>query len=524
MIINYNIKFLNGPGKLTLLSGIVLEGIWDDNTLLNGQIQYDDHIYNGDVYIDINDYEDDDDDDDEDDDDNEDDENKNNKFIPVKSGNGTLTYTNGEIHKCTWFNGKKHGPLTITYPDGNVNVTQWYNGDILEERTYINYKGSYHGFCTADDINHGFGKMTYIGGHIEEGIWDIDMINGKVIYPNGTVFEGEIEYEHDADDVPIVLVMNGKTFLTNGLIYEGTFRNNNSEQGFSQYDNDSFNFNGTISFGTHPLIIPNYINGNHENIINFNQGETFTGEISFVLIDAINAVANLDDFDNLDDSYNDYFNMHGVHNSNDGILMDCDGVQQICQIKRNTILKNRSVTLDNGSILTSFNFNDKMKVYGDGHILFSNGNKYNGHIKNNKMHGLGTLNFNNNSSYEGRFRYNQFNGLGTYRYPNGHYFKGYFKDGMKNDIGKMFDETDIEYDNGLWLNDILIKSMDDLLLEYPDDVCAVCFDYVSTTHKVCKYECEHFTCLGCSNKWTGTCPTCRSDFKDQSSDSNNGWN
>lgn len=76
-------------------------------------------------------------------------------------------------------------------------------------------------------------------------------------------------------------------------------------------------------------------------------------------------------------------------------------------------------------------------------IIFPNGDKYSGEVKEGKMYGLGTLFLFNGDKYVGNFKDNKFHGQGTYsfsrtlhNFDTGEYF-GTFKEGLRDGIGFM---------------------------------------------------------------------------------------
>ena len=86
-------------------------------------------------------------------------------------------------------------------------------------------------------------------------------------------------------------------------------------------------------------------------------------------------------------------------------------------------------------------------MHGKGIFTFANGNKYNGHYKNNKQHGKGVFTFFTKSSYDGDWEDGKKHGSGIYTYASGDVYVGCYKDGSKHGKGN-FDWVDGDNYNG----------------------------------------------------------------------------
>lgn len=115
-----------------------------------------------------------------------------------RDGNGTMTWTNGDVYKGEFFNGNRHGQGTLTFADGSeyvgqwecnlqhgVGTRRWNNGDCYTGQ-YVNGKRTGEGrfyFSNGDmyvggfdeGVIHGFGRYYYASGQRFEG----DFVQGK---------------------------------------------------------------------------------------------------------------------------------------------------------------------------------------------------------------------------------------------------------------------------------------------------------------------------------------------------------
>jgi hypothetical protein len=72
---------------------------------------------------------------------------------------------------------------------------------------------------------------------------------------------------------------------------------------------------------------------------------------------------------------------------------------------------------------------------GQGTYKYSNGDKYKGQWKNNRLDGQGTLTYLDGSKYVGQWKNNQRHGQGTYIYPDRSKYIGQHKDGQRHGQG-----------------------------------------------------------------------------------------
>jgi len=179
-----------GQGKLYFVSGAQYEGSWlNDNRHGQGRMTFD----NGDIY-------------------------QGNWVNDVRQGQGKLNWVSGAQYEGNWLNNNRHGQGRMVYDDGGIHEGTWINdkrngpGKMVQSDGGI-YEGNYE-----DDHLHGYGRFSYTDGSVYEGLWDSSewyglgkfscstyvvegnwecmgfngIKEGKITYPNGTVYQGEI--------------------------------------------------------------------------------------------------------------------------------------------------------------------------------------------------------------------------------------------------------------------------------------------------------------------------------------------
>ncbi|HZW19937.1 protein kinase domain-containing protein [Noviherbaspirillum sp.] len=73
---------------------------------------------------------------------------------------------------------------------------------------------------------------------------------------------------------------------------------------------------------------------------------------------------------------------------------------------------------------------------GKGVLRFANGNRYEGEVRNGEPHGQGTIRFPSGDVYTGGWMKGKHHGQGKYTWANGTYWEGEFRDGAKTENGK----------------------------------------------------------------------------------------
>ncbi len=90
--------------------------------------------------------------------------------------------------------------------------------------------------------------------------------------------------------------------------------------------------------------------------------------------------------------------------------------------------------------------------HGRGTGYYANGNRYEGEFKDGKPHGRGTGYYANGNRYEGQFKDGKRDGRGTYYFANGDRYEGEFKDGKRDGRGTYYcangDIFNCLYNNG----------------------------------------------------------------------------
>ena len=83
--------------------------------------------------------------------------------------------------------------------------------------------------------------------------------------------------------------------------------------------------------------------------------------------------------------------------------------------------------------------------YGQGSVIFDDGESYTGEFENDQFNGYGTYIFLNGDTYVGDFKNGDFNGYGFYSYNNGETYEGSYKDNEKNGFGNYKFNNSEEY-------------------------------------------------------------------------------
>ena len=116
-----------------------------------------------------------------------------------------------------------------------------------------------------------------------------------------------------------------------------------------------------------------------------------------------------------------------------GTLTWTDGAKYEGEFKDEKMTGQGTLTLPNGMKYVG-EFKDN-KSNGQGTLTYPDGMKYVGEFKDNKFNGQGTLTLPNGIKYVGEFKDNKSNGQGTLTYPNGNKYVGGFKDNKRNGQG-----------------------------------------------------------------------------------------
>ena len=93
-----------------------------------------------------------------------------------------------------------------------------------------------------------------------------------------------------------------------------------------------------------------------------------------------------------------------------------------------------------------------------GNIVWFDNSRYSGAFNGYNISGKGTYVWPNKERYEGRFKNNMRHGYGTMYYKDGTYFYGKWKNNRKNGKGQEYDKNGILVRDGVWKNDVFVKT------------------------------------------------------------------
>ena len=99
------------------------------------------------------------------------------------------------------------------------------------------------------------------------------------------------------------------------------------------------------------------------------------------------------------------------------------------------------------------------KKHGMGTLFYKDGNLYVGQWKNSEKEGIGTLYSRNGEKYHGEFKNGKKNGKGYLISADGNKYIGYFKDNKKNGVGVIYFNKNFKIAREDWLNGVLISSI-----------------------------------------------------------------
>ena len=220
------------------------------------------------------------------------------------------------------------------------------------------------------------GSVTYADGTKSELVKEQNSANGKIIYENGDVYEGEIKG----------LSKEGRgthTVASTGEVYEGEFKN------------DMRNGTGTIQYTDGSFYTGNFVNNSMEGtgVFTYSDGSVYTGTLS-----------------------NNTRNGPGVYEQPDGSVYIGnyeDGLR--------SGTGEVTVTLPNGDTYT-----------GKNKQIFSNGDVYIGDFVQDRRTGKGIYLWAGGDRYEGDFVDGVMQGRGTYTSANSLTpYEGYFENNKK---------------------------------------------------------------------------------------------
>ena len=89
-------------------------------------------------------------------------------------------------------------------------------------------------------------------------------------------------------------------------------------------------------------------------------------------------------------------------------------------------------------------------INGKGKYIFSDGRKYYGEWKNNKMEGYGKFEWPDGRIYEGQYKKGKKDGFGVYSWPDGRIYEGMWNNGKQHGEGKFFNKDNKIWKKGIW--------------------------------------------------------------------------
>lgn len=295
------------------------------------------------------------------------------------------TYKCGSVYKGEWHYNVREGQGSL-----KLSSTEEYAGNFL--------KGRRSGFGAMKGLNYSY-----------TGEWENDKMHGygKLVYPDGTIFQGRIE-----NNQPV----NGTYNLANGARYTGNILD-------GLYDSDGvLEIEGKICKGKwkhgkmHGMGEVNYSDGK---IIsgNFENGELHTGKL-------------------ITCEYNYNGEFRDLEPNGTGVLKHIDGSITSGKFHHGRINGFGTLRHVNGDLYEG-DFEDGSKT-GFGKMIYTDGRVYEGSWIDNKISGKGTLTFPTNNKevrYTGYFENGIYDGDGRIEYADGSFYDGHWLRGVKTGEG-----------------------------------------------------------------------------------------
>jgi hypothetical protein len=162
----------------------------------------------------------------------------------VRHGQGTCTYSDGDVYVGEWRDGEKKGAGTYTSARGDVSEGVWandkLNGSGKETFADVSYEGEFkdnnwhgRGKETRDDGStyegqfrdgkrHGTGRCALVNGSIHEGSWEDNKLHGhgKVTSQDGAVFVLSYEGQFNSGNWH----GRGRVTYASGEVYDGQWK------------------------------------------------------------------------------------------------------------------------------------------------------------------------------------------------------------------------------------------------------------------------------------------------------------
>lgn len=294
----------------------------------------------------------------------------------VPTGEGTLTYDNGNIASGIFLGGSLQGEGSYTWANGNKYVGFFNNGDFDGYGVYTTPDGYRYEGDWSNGKRHGKGKAIFTDFSIYEGDWvnGERSGNGKYIWSNGNKYVGSFK-EGKFDG-------HGIYTTPDGYKYDGSWKNDKRE-GYGSaiwtsgnkyegnWSDNQLNGNGTYIYADGDKYVGNFVDGKFEG-----QG-TYTSTSGYSYIGTWK-----------NGSYNGY----------------------------------GTSTWANGTYYEGYFVNGQR--HGEGTYYYAEGHKYIGSWVSGERNGQGYMIWSDGSSYEGEWKDSKRHGYGKYINQNGKIFEG----------------------------------------------------------------------------------------------------
>lgn len=331
----------------------------------------------------------------------------------IKSGSGT-EYHNGFSVFGEFADGQKEGLFEI---DGyGINREVYFHNDVPDlSNVKISYSGEivFEGSADTKFNPKGEGKILYKNGDVYQGEIEENKRNGFGVFSSGKdekrfYYEGGWENDRCSGF--------GEAEFVEGWYYSGNWLDNAFE-GHGTLTAENFRYSGNWKggkkngFGT-LLIGESRFDGEFkddrlhgEGVMNYANGDVYDGEWSF----------------SCHEGYGEYYWADGscYLGEWEDNLQNGDGIFVFPSGERYE-----------GSFLDG-NFS------GKGIFVFSENERYEGYFKENRKNGQGKYSFSDGSIYEGEFKNDKIDGQGKYSFPDGSFYTGAFFDGKPHGKGSL---------------------------------------------------------------------------------------
>lgn len=376
---------------------------------------------------------------------------------PTLSGqmNGRFTYTwpNGNQYDGYWINGIRTGRGTFTWANGDRYSGEFLDGKMNGRGTYIWSNGDRYEGNWVNDNRTGHGIYNYANGAREEGEW----LNNQLVNSNAIL---QPQVVVTAQQTPkIQKAPSAQTATPTQTI---ATQNTSSSPVFKLIGFIAVFV--AIAYGSHFLSygVLALISVGIGLIGMGIKSQTFAD--AFVLSTLILALSSAGKY-----SWHWVFSDESSQSSIPVTQEDEDNLKKLgeeqlrkgAEVIRQQELKNKESDIakqisNQGAEKTTVAQDNNSKPI-TGSNAESNGNRYEGDIKDGKKNGRGTFTWANGDRYEGDWINDNRTGHGIYTWPNGNRYEGEFANGKMNGYGTLTLPSGARYE-GNWINDKLINN------------------------------------------------------------------